>query len=254
MMTGMKIIILAGGYAKRMWPLTENQPKALLPVAGRPVIEYILDRIKDIKADVIISTNQRFEPAFRQWLSGVSFPMPLKLVAEPTVSHDRKLGSVGGTMHVIESQGIDDDILLIGGDNIFEMDITGFLKFQKEKGTPVVAFHDLQDIEKVRNRFGVCELRHDNRVINFQEKSPEPVSTLVSTCIYFFPRETLPMIREYLEAGSSPDAMGLFIDWLRRKVPVHGFVFRESWFDIGSFDIYEEADRVYQARPAGQSD
>ena len=241
----MKIIILAGGYAKRMWPLTEDQPKALLPVAGRPIIEYILDRIKGTDADIIISTNQKFGPAFRRWLSGMSFPRPLKLVVEPTLSEEGKLGSVGGIMHVIEDQGIDDDVLVIGGDNIFGFELSDFLEFQRQKGSPVVAFHDLKDIEKVRNRFGVCELGPDSMIVDFQEKSSEPVSALASTCIYYFPREFLPMISDYLRGDNNPDATGFFIDWLRKKTNVHGFVFEEPWHDIGSFELYKEANEEY---------
>lgn len=239
----MKIIILAGGYAKRMWPLTEDRPKPLLPVAGRPIIEHILDRIKGIDAEVIISTNQRFGPAFREWIGGVSFPRPLKLVTEPTVSESGKLGAVAGLNHVIQSQGIEDDVLVIGGDNMFGFEIDSLLEFQRERGSPVVACHDLKDADKARDRFGVCELDQESRVINFQEKSPEPASALASTCIYYFPREVLPMIAEYLEGENNPDATGFFIDWLRERTPVHGFVFREPWHDIGSPEIYEEASR-----------
>jgi glucose-1-phosphate thymidylyltransferase len=249
----MKTIILAGGYAKRMWPLTEDQPKALLPVAGRPIIEYILDRLAGFGGPVYVSTNEKFEPHFREWLLGLRGAGKPRLVVEPSTSEERKLGAVGGLAHVIRTQGIDDDLLVIAGDNLFEADLNRLLEFQSLKRTPVVAFHDLGDTENVRNRFGVCLLSPDSKIIHFQEKSSEPVSALASTGIYYFPREALPFIGEYLSGGNNPDAPGFFIDWLSRRTAVHGFVFSERWIDIGSFEFYARANEAYGRKGAGAS-
>jgi len=242
----MKIIIMAGGYAKRMWPLTENQPKSLLPVAGKPMINHILEKLEGLEHEgkIIISTNSKFGEVFREWER--NHPQDFEVVTEPTRSENEKMGTIGAINWLIKENGIDDDLLIVGGDNIFEFKMKDFLSFQRERKAPALALHDLGDIEKVRNKFGVCILDEEGKIAEFQEKPSEPKSALTATCIYYFPREIISHIDEYIAGNNNPDAPGFFTTWLMKRMPVHGFVFKEAWHDIGSFEVYEEVNRKFR--------
>lgn len=243
----MRIIILAGGYAKRMWPLTENQPKSLLPVGGKPMIEYILEKLRGVEHDgrIIISTNSRFGDVFHEWER--SRPDGFEIVVEPTLCEDEKFGTIGAINWLLNEREIRDDVLIIAGDNLFEFPIQRLLDFQQEKKSPVVAFHDLKEPDRVRNKLGVCVLNGEQRVKEFQEKPENPKSTLAATCMYYFPKEVLSLFQKYLSDDNNPDAPGFFVKWLSEKMPVYGFVFEEDWYDIGSFEVYEEVNEKYSS-------
>ena len=246
----MKAVILAGGFAKRMWPLTENQAKALLPVAGKPIINYILDKLEETEdiRDIFISTNKKFEKDFREWVSGTKTEKSINLVIENHMSEDKKMGAIGGLKFLKDTQKIDDDLLVIAGDNLFEFDLKNFVGYCDGCRDPVVAFYDIGDIEKVRNKFGVAILDANNNVQDFQEKPSDPKSSLISTCIYLIPKEDLNLIDEYLEDNNNPDAPGFFIQWLNNRKSIRGFVFSEKWFDIGSFELYDAANREFRSK------
>lgn len=245
----MKAVILAGGFAKRMWPLTENQAKALLPVAGKPIIEYILDKLESFNelSEIYISTNAKFENDFRDWMAKLNTNKNITLVVEGHVNEEKKIGAIGGLKFLKDTQKIDDDLMVIAGDNLFEFDLQNFINFYNEKKTPLIASYDMGDIEQVKN-FGVVVLDDNNKVVGFQEKPEEPKSTLISTCIYMFPKEDLKLIDEYLANDNNPDAPGFFIQWLKDQKTIHGFVFNEKWFDIGSFELYDEANKEFAKR------
>jgi glucose-1-phosphate thymidylyltransferase len=233
----MKCVILAGGFAKRMWPTTLDFPKSLLPVAGKPVIEHIigkLDRLDEID-EIYISTNKKFESVFGKWLKGFGpkkrTRKRLRLIVEPSLKEEEKFGSVRAIDYFVKKFGVDDDVLVIGGDNIFSFDLNDFLGFSRGKKASAVAFFDMGDIDRVRGKFGVCILDGDSRITEFQEKPQEP-----------------KMVSEYLDDKNNPDAPGHFILWLSQKTPVHGFVSREKWYDIGSQETYKEADRDLRSK------
>ncbi len=244
-------VILAGGFAKRMWPLTENQPKALLPIAGRPIIEYIIDKIMALDGidKILVSTNKKFESHFREWLSGFSQDAAekIKLVVEPTLHEGEKFGAIKAWDFLIKQEHIQDDIISIAGDNLFEFDLRQLMDFFREKKEYVIALYDVREKSEAK-KFGVVETDKDSRVTGFSEKPENPKTTLCSTGVYIFPKEKLGMISEYLKGGENPDAPGHFIAWLHRKLPVFGFVFRENWFDIGSFEKYKEADEFFRKK------
>ncbi len=242
----MKCLILAGGFARRMWPMTMDFPKSLLPVAGRPVIEHIIERIEDIPGidEISISTNKRFEDLFRKWMDkqGKYPKRKLRLIVEPAMKEEEKFGCVKAIQYFIKQHKVDEDLLVIGGDNIFSFDPMGFVGMAEDKKAPIVAFFDIGDIEEAK-KFGVCALDEDSRIKEFQEKPEEPKSTLVSTCIYHFNKPSLRMFSRYLADKNNPDNPGFFISWLSQKTPVYGFVSKEKWYDIGSQETYKKADR-----------
>lgn len=232
----MKAIILAGGYGKRLWPITLNRPKSLLPVAGKPIIEYILDKLHQ---PPIISTNRRFAPQFERWSK--TYPKEVELVVEETEREEEKLGSVGAINYLIERLKLKEEILIIGGDNIFNFDIEEFISAYRKR--PLIALHDIKDPKKAR-RYGVAQVKGD-KIISFEEKPKEPTSTLVSTACFIYPPSVFSLIERFLsQAKKGKDAPGYFNGWLLSEVKteIDAFVFEESWYDIGDRGSYITAN------------
>ena len=238
---------MAGGFAKRLWPLTKEYPKPLLKIKGKPIIEYVLDKVKQVEEidKIYITTNAKFEHHFKNEL-GMHFANGVSLFVESARREEEKLGAIGALRFIIKSEKIKDDLLVIAGDNVFGFDLKEFIDYYKRFKKPVVAFYDINDIEKVRGRYGVVILDKNNRVVNFQEKPLEPKSTFVSTGCYIFPKETLKLIDTYLADMNNPDAPGHFIAWLHKIEDVYGFVFNEHWFDIGTHESLKEAIRFFE--------
>ncbi len=244
----MKALILAAGYATRLYPLTENQPKPLLQVAGKPIIEHILAKIKALPEvnEVIIVTNHRFYDAFRTWLNHYSFPKKTTLLDDGTINNDDRLGAVGDINFVLNELDFDDDLMVIAGDNLFGFSLPQFHGFYQKLKKTVVAFHNIGDLERVRKRYGVGVLE-GTKVIHFEEKPAKPSSSLVSTACYIFAKEDLKQIQLSIEQGHA-DNPGDLIRWLVQHSEVQGFVFNEHWFDVGSFDSLQEAEQLYSSR------
>ncbi len=245
----MKVIILAGGYAKRLWPLTKNKPKQLLSVGGRPMIEYIIKKLETQKEidKMIISTNEKFEQNFKQWLSEYKSTKDISLVIEPTLSEKNKLGSVGALGYLIKKKNINEELMIIGGDNLFEFDLRDLINYYREKKENVIALYDLKTIQKAQN-YGVVKVDKEMRIIDFVEKPKNPPSTLVSTACYILSSEGVRSILTYLYKGENPDAIGFFIKWLIKRERVFGFTFSGKWFDIGSLESLKEADYIYSKK------
>lgn len=243
----MKAILLAGGYAKRLWPLTRDCPKSLLPVAGKPIIEHIFDGIEKIAAinEIYLSTNLKFETNFKEWLKGYEGSKEVELVIEETRDEAEKMGAIGALQFLLARRGLKEDVLIIGGDNLFDFDLHDLIAFQADKKKSVVLLYDMGDKERVKGKFGVLEIDSEFKIIHSEEKPEEPRSTLISTACYIFSKEDLALINDYLEAGNSPDAIGFFVSWLCERRDVYGLIHNGLWFDIGSFDDYERANAAY---------
>ena len=239
----MKTIILAGGYGTRLQPITSERPKSLLPVAGKPITEYILERYPFSEAP-FISTNKRFFPAFKKWQRERN--LKVKIVVEPTMSESEKLGAVGSLNFLVRKKKIADDLLVIAGDNIFEFDLKDFVdSFQ---GGLLIAIYDIKDKERIKNKYGNVQIDEKGRIIDFIEKPSSPETTLVSTACYIFPKKILDTIPEFLnQMEKGKEAMGYFCSWLlkKKKIPITSFLFSGVWFDIGSRLSYLAANRYY---------
>lgn len=246
----MKAIILAGGYATRLWPITRNQPKQLLPVAGKAIIEYPMEQIEIVRIidESIISTNAYFEYNFREWFSKYQIRKNTKLVIEKTYSQNEKLGSVGALDFLIKKLKIKSNILIVAGDNLFEFSIRKFCNFFKEKKSPVAALYDIKDKRRIKGRYGVVKLGKNSKIINFEEKPKKPKTNLVNTGCYILPSKDLKLIDKYLADGNNPDVIGYFLQWLTKRKSVYGYVFDSPWFDIGSFDAYDAANKYYREK------
>lgn len=238
----MKTIILAGGYATRLHPITIDRPKPLLPVAGIPIIDHILSS-GSFPGRPVVSTNLRFLSQFERWQDESSWEVDL--VVEETVSEDQKLGTVGAIAYLIKKLDIDEDILVVGGDNLFGFEIDDLLSTYK--GRPLIALFDLKDIEKVRNRYGVVVVK-DGKIVYFQEKPAQPDSTLASTACYVYPKEVLPLFGKFAHAAKKgKDAPGYFNEWLLQEnsQDIDPFIFDSYWHDIGDRTSYIAANQQY---------
>jgi glucose-1-phosphate thymidylyltransferase len=241
-----KAVILAAGYATRLRPLTDRMAKELLPVAGRPIIDWILDAIAGVSEvdEIHVVTNARKSSDFERWASG----RDVTVHDDGTTSNDDRLGAIGDIAFVLDQTGIDDDLLVIAGDNLFEFDLADLVDFWSDKArASALAVHDIGSLELAR-RYGVVELDEDGRVLDFVEKPEHPPSTLIATATYLYHREHVPLVATYLDEGNPADQPGRFIAWLHRREPVYGYRFDRAWFDIGSPEQLLEADNWLRRR------
>jgi glucose-1-phosphate thymidylyltransferase len=239
----MKAIILAGGYATRLRPLTEDVSKCLLPIAGRPMVDWILDRIEDVdEIDAVhLVTNSRFAPDFEQWAS--SRP-GVRVHDDGTRTNDDRLGAIGDVAFTLERASIDDDVLVIAGDNLFDFALNDYVGFWRDKGVAsAVAVHDVGDL-RLASQYGVVALDGSERVIDFVEKPANPSSTLAATATYIYHREHVPLVARYLAEGNAPDQSGGFFEWLRSREPVYAYRFTGTWLDIGDREQLLAADNL----------
>lgn len=246
----MKALILGAGYATRLHPLTKHQPKPLLPVAGRPMVEWILDRLDAVEGidEVHLVSNATFISHYESWRRAYRGKRPVRLLDDGTTSDASKLGAVGDIRKVIADRRIEDDLLVVAGDNLFDLDVGRFVSFARERNAPAIALKDLKDKDAIRRKFSVVEVDGERRITAFVEKPDEPATTMISICLYHLPRQTLPLVEEYLSGGGNPDAPGHYIQWLVKRTPSYGWTFDSTWYDIGDLDSYRKASAAFEGR------
>jgi glucose-1-phosphate thymidylyltransferase len=247
-----KAIILAAGYATRLYPLTQTVAKPLLPVAGRPMLDYILDRIREAdEVDAVhLVTNHKFADAFRRWAeTHDTEALPIHVHDDGTTSEDDRLGAIGDIRFVVQQAGLEnDDLLVIAGDNLFDFNVGDFVRWWRDKGeASAVTLYDVGDLELVK-KYSSVELDDDGRIVAFTEKPEDPRSTLVATASYIYHRAHVPLISRYLEEGNVPDQPGRFVAWLCTRAPVYGYPIEGDWRDIGDAAQLLEADNALRER------
>jgi glucose-1-phosphate thymidylyltransferase len=244
----MKVIILAAGYATRLYPLTLTQPKPLLPVAGKPMIEYVLDNISPIKGidRVYVVTNSKFAAHFQRWADNYkgTASFSFTIVNDGSTDDSNKLGAIGDLHLVITRENVDDDIIVVAGDNLFSEPLTGFGRFCVSKNQPVLGVYDVKDLEQVK-KYNSIELDDSGKIKFFEEKPKAPRSTLTGIALYFYPKAVLPMIKQYVAEGNNPDQPGRLVQWLYPRIPVYTWTVPGMWYDIGSRETLEEANRIF---------
>ena len=230
----MKALILAAGYATRLYPLTLTTPKQLLDVGDRPMLEWVLDRLESLDGldGIYLVTNAKFAPAFSDWAAGYS-GSPVTVLDDGTTSDDDRLGAIGDIGFVLDREGIDDDLIVIAGDNLFTGDIDGFVAEGRRRKAPVLAVYDVGDPELMRH-YNTTETDADGRITYFEEKPANATSTLAGIALYWYPRAALALIRTYLHEGNNPDQPGRLIEWLYPRTPVYVWRLPGEWHDIGT--------------------
>jgi len=247
----MKVLILAAGYATRLYPLTLTRPKPLLPVAGRPMIEYVLDNLAPVEGvdRAYVVANARFADQFEQWAAGYrGAPFPLTIVNDGSTDDANKRGAIGDIDFVLTSRALDDDLIVVAGDNLFSQRLDAFGRFCREKNAPVLALYDVGDLEQIK-KYSAISRDAEGRITFFEEKPRQPTSTLTGIALYFYPRHTLPLIRQYIAEGNNPDQPGRLVQWMYPRVPFYTWIVPGLWYDIGSKETLEEANRIFAHRP-----
>jgi glucose-1-phosphate thymidylyltransferase len=240
----MKAIILAAGYATRMYPLTLNQPKALLPLRGKPVIDYIVDQLNGLPCldHIYVVTNHKFYPHFSHWQGKVHSRAPISVLNDGTTDVDNRRGAIGDIRFVISEAGIDDDIVVIAGDNYSTYDLREQYAFFRAKDRDTITAGIVNDIDMLRG-FAVAELDDGGKVLSLVEKPQNPATNIGVYATYFYKKDTLPLIKQYLEEGNNPDAPGHFPQWLYTRKEVYAYMMNGECYDIGTIEMYEEMNK-----------
>ncbi|MCM8792319.1 MAG: nucleotidyltransferase family protein [Candidatus Omnitrophica bacterium] len=241
----MQALILAAGYGRRLYPLTKEYPKPLLKIKDKPIIDYIIPkliRVENIKKIWII-TNNKFFSYFLKWKEERRFNKPICLINDLSSDYSNRKGALKDIDFAIKQKKIKDDLIVIGGDNLFDEGLDGFISYiKKKKDHFVIGLYRLKDKAKA-HCYGVAKVNRQKRIIDFKEKPSCPISNLVAMCLYYFPKEKFIFLDEYLKKESHlSDATGNFIAWLYKREKVYAYTFGGLWYDIGEHEFLREAN------------
>ena len=244
----MNVLILAAGYATRLYPLTLNKAKPLLTVGGKPIIEWLVDNLAGIPdlETIYIVTNDKFAGDFEAWSQSYQKRHPefrFKTVNDGSKSDDDKLGAIGDIDFVVRQANLSGTSLLIAaGDNLFTDSLAEFVKYAR-KTDVTVAVYDVGDIEAIK-KYGNVAVDAKGIMTRFEEKPQDPQGTLAAIALYYYSPAVLSLLRTYLADGNNADQPGRFVQWLYTRKPVKTFQIKGRWLDIGSKETLENADKI----------
>ncbi|RJO62290.1 NDP-sugar synthase [candidate division WS5 bacterium] len=240
----MKAIILAGGYATRLWPLTKERAKPLLLINGKPIVTHLVEKLPK-NMEIFLVTNLKFKQSFRDWQKNLG--RDVNLVFDDARKEAEKPGALGAIANTIHDKGIDEDVLVLGGDNYFQFSFKEFIK--EYSGAPLICAYDIGDKQDA-SKFGVLTAK-GKRVVSFEEKPKNPKSTLVNTLCMAIPKNSFPLLFQFVKDYS--DNTGEFVKYLIKKDKVNVHITKKDWFDIGSFQGYLQA-HLSVARERGEEE
>ena len=236
----MDSIILAGGFAKRMLPLTKNIPKQLLDVGGKPMLQHVIESLENIAPDrIIISVNGFFASQFQNFIDDYKGNMNLQLYVEPSLSEEEKLGALGALHLLFKELKIEGPIFIAGGDNLSDFDLNRMVAMAQNTERDVIGLYDVEDIELAK-LYGIAQ-RDGDRISDFVEKPIAPPSTLTATAYWLLSKSGISHFQDYIGSGGDKDAMGNFLAWNVRRNDVRSVVFRGTWYDVGGLESYNDA-------------
>jgi glucose-1-phosphate thymidylyltransferase len=237
-----KAIVLAAGYATRLYPMTLSKPKALLQVGGRPMVDRVLGSLAGVGVDrIYVVTNAKFASQFREW---AAVQQDVTILDDGTTSEEDKLGAIGDIVFVLDQAEIDDDLVVVAGDNLFSQDLSAFGEFCRERDAPVLAVYDVGDLAQM-SKYNSIETDEQGRITYFEEKPANATTTITGIALYFYPRHVLPLIEQYIAEGNNPDQPGRLVQWLYPRVDIYTWRVPGTWFDIGSVETLREADELF---------
>ncbi len=245
----MNVLILAAGYATRLYPLTLTKAKPLLEVAGKPMLEWVLDNLAPVPGieTVYVVTNHKFAADFQTWADGYAKKQPdrkFTIVDDGSTSDADKLGALGDLHLVVNREGLaHDDLLVVAGDNLFSEPLSDFAEATRDRQA-VLGTYDVQDLEAIK-KYNNLTLDADGRITKFEEKPAHPTGTITGIALYYYSKETVLMLDTYIQEGNNPDQPGRFVQWLYTRVPVHTYPVKGTWFDIGSKETLAEANEIF---------
>ena len=240
----MKCLILAAGYATRLYPLTENYPKPLLEVQGKSILDWLIEDMEKagLIDEYIVISNHKFAQHFEKWAAEKE---KVTVVDDGTSSNETRLGAVKDIQFAIEKLGIDDEMLVIAGDNLLNFSLTKFMKYAKEKNASCIMRYF--EPEKVRlHKSGVVTIDEEDKILNMVEKPAEPESHWCCPPFYFYTREDAKLIQKGIDSGCGTDAPGSYIAWLSSQVPVYAMEMPGRRYDIGNLESYRKVEEEYQ--------
>ena len=242
----MKNIVIAAGYATRLYPLTENYPKPLLQVGEKSILGRLLDDVDKIACidEHIIVTNHKFAPIFNEWAEKAKLEKPISIIDDGTETNEGRLGAVKDLLLAISQREIDDDIMVLAADNILDFSLQGFVDFFEQKQSSVIMCYHEPSLQRLQ-RTGVIAVDDEMKVLEMQEKPKEPVSEWAVPPFYIYKKNDLPLIRDCMAHGCGFDAPGNLAHYLVDVTTIHAWQMPGKRFDIGSLDSYEEAKRIF---------
>lgn len=242
----MKCILLCAGYATRLFPLTENFPKALLDIKeGKPLLDYTMDQINQIDQidEIFLITNDRYYNHFLEWSKKFN-KKPITVFNDHTSSNDDRLGAIGDIQYTINQAKIDDDVIIIAGDNLFDYPLQEVVDYYNTKKASIVCGKELDNIEQLK-KFAVAILDDNDKIINLEEKPANPKSNIAIYATYIYPKNIVKSIRNYLEEGNNPDAPGYFVEYLYKVKDVFVYRFKGNCYDVGTFEQLDVVRKIY---------
>lgn len=247
----MHVVILAAGYATRLYPLTMTRPKGLLEVAGTPMIEWVLRSLRAIPdiGRLVVVTNDKFAASFEEWAVDYRVRYPgaaLAVLNDGSTTEENRLGAIGDLSLAITRGTIDDDIIVVASDNLFSESLGAFGHYCRRQNAPVVAVFDVGNLEEI-TKYNAITVDESARITFFEEKPSRPQSTKTAIALYYYPRHVIPLIRQYVTEGHNADQPGRLVQWLYRRVPFYTWELPGLWFDVGSMETLDEANRVFAA-------
>ena len=239
----MTSIILAAGYATRMYPLTLNYPKPLLKVGGKKIIDWLIEDLEKAGVErTVVVSNHKFISQFQAWAEGRE---NIIVLDDGSEDNDNRLGAVKDIEFAIEKANIDDDIVVLAGDNVLNFSLSSFIDYGRKKKTSCIMRHEEKDKNKLR-KTGVIEINEDELVLGMEEKPKEPKSNWAVPPFYYYTKEDKDLIKEGIASGCGTDAPGSFVSWLVKTRPVHAYRMIGERFDVGSIEGYEKIKKEYK--------
>ena len=240
----MKCLILAAGYATRLYPLTENFPKPLLDVGGKPILDWLIEDIEQshLVDEYIIISNHKFATIFEQWAT--KRPQAITVLNDGTTSNETRLGAVRDIQFAIDGKQLDDDLLVIAGDNLLSFSLVDFICYARQKNTTCVMRYYEESVQRL-HKCGVAEVNADDLILSMEEKPANPKSHWCIPPFYYYTRSDARLVKVGIEMGCGVDAPGSFISWLCSQTPVYAFEMPGCRYDIGNLDSYNAVKRIF---------
>ncbi len=241
----MKCLILAAGYATRLYPLTENFPKPLLTVGDKTILDWLVDDIDSLGMvdEYVVISNHKFAHHFEEWAGNKT--QKITVVDDNTDTNETRLGAVKDIQFAIEKLNLDDDMLVIAGDNVLDFSLTKFMEYAKVKQTSCIMRYYEPDENRLK-KSGIVECNENDLILGMEEKPEQPKSHWCCPPFYYYTREDAKRVKAGIEAGCGTDAPGSFIAWLSTKVPVHAFEMPGRRYDIGNLESYKKVQEEYK--------
>ena len=244
----MNALILAAGYATRLYPLTLDKAKPLLLIGGKPIVEWVVDNLAGVPdlETIYVVTNDKFAADFQAWSERYQDQHPefeFKIINDGSTSDEDKLGAIGDINFVVTRENLSQrSLLIVAGDNLFTESLANFVACALETEA-TVAVHDVGDAEAIK-KYGNISVDAEGIITRFEEKPEKPQGTLAAVAVYYYSPAVLSLLTTYLAAGNNPDQPGRFVQWLYTRKPINTFQIKGKWLDIGSKETLENADKI----------